>query len=58
MVDDDGHDEDRSDLCLCAEAFKEMNVCYILDGILVLYGLILTILYCRLRVRQTHTHTP
>ncbi|XP_075338935.1 Fc receptor, IgE, high affinity I, gamma polypeptide like [Odontesthes bonariensis] len=28
-----------------------MNVCYILDGILILYGIILTVLYCRLRMR-------
>ncbi|CAB1326501.1 unnamed protein product [Coregonus sp. 'balchen'] len=25
------------------------KLCYILDGILVIYGVILTILYCRLR---------
>uniref|UniRef100_A0A3B5BK33 Fc receptor, IgE, high affinity I, gamma polypeptide like n=1 Tax=Stegastes partitus TaxID=144197 RepID=A0A3B5BK33_9TELE len=29
-----------------------MNVCFILDGILILYGIILTVLYCRLRVRR------
>uniref|UniRef100_A0A8C7JPX4 High affinity immunoglobulin epsilon receptor subunit gamma n=1 Tax=Oncorhynchus kisutch TaxID=8019 RepID=A0A8C7JPX4_ONCKI len=28
------------------------KLCYILDGILVIYGVILTILYCRLRVRN------
>ncbi|KAM9349549.1 Fc receptor, IgE, high affinity I, gamma polypeptide like isoform 3-T3 [Symphorus nematophorus] len=27
-----------------------MSVCYILDGILILYGIILTVLYCRLRM--------
>ncbi|XP_036411652.1 Fc receptor, IgE, high affinity I, gamma polypeptide like [Colossoma macropomum] len=27
------------------------GLCYILDGILVIYGIILTILYCRLRMR-------
>uniref|UniRef100_A0A4W6BRN8 Fc receptor, IgE, high affinity I, gamma polypeptide like n=1 Tax=Lates calcarifer TaxID=8187 RepID=A0A4W6BRN8_LATCA len=43
-------------LCfLCAEAFCNMTICYILDGILILYGIILTVLYCRLRVRQTGT---
>uniref|UniRef100_A0A3Q3LF25 Fc receptor, IgE, high affinity I, gamma polypeptide like n=1 Tax=Mastacembelus armatus TaxID=205130 RepID=A0A3Q3LF25_9TELE len=42
---------------LCAEAFGDMFVCYILDGILILYGIILTVLYCRLKVRHTHTHT-
>ncbi|XP_062285535.1 Fc receptor, IgE, high affinity I, gamma polypeptide like isoform X2 [Scomber scombrus] len=30
-----------------------MYVCYILDGILILYGIILTVLYCRLRIHQT-----
>ncbi|XP_074545152.1 Fc receptor, IgE, high affinity I, gamma polypeptide like isoform X3 [Halichoeres trimaculatus] len=27
-----------------------MTYCYILDGILILYGIILTVLYCRLRM--------
>ncbi|KAI9544314.1 hypothetical protein NQZ68_001186 [Dissostichus eleginoides] len=30
-------------------ALGDMNVCYILDGILILYGIILTVLYCRMR---------
>nr|XP_046264605.1 Fc receptor, IgE, high affinity I, gamma polypeptide like [Scatophagus argus] len=34
----------------CTEAFGVMNGCYILDGILILYGVILTVLYCRLRI--------
>ncbi|XP_034559521.1 Fc receptor, IgE, high affinity I, gamma polypeptide like isoform X2 [Notolabrus celidotus] len=34
----------------CTEAFEEMSYCYILDGILILYGIILTVLYCRLRM--------
>ncbi|XP_041658476.1 Fc receptor, IgE, high affinity I, gamma polypeptide like [Cheilinus undulatus] len=34
----------------CAEAIGDMGICYILDGILILYGIILTVLYCRLRV--------
>uniref|UniRef100_A0A672ILW8 Uncharacterized protein n=1 Tax=Salarias fasciatus TaxID=181472 RepID=A0A672ILW8_SALFA len=38
-------------LCLCLCDAGDMNTCYILDGILVLYGIILTVLYCRLRVR-------
>ncbi|XP_042284943.1 Fc receptor, IgE, high affinity I, gamma polypeptide like isoform X2 [Thunnus albacares] len=37
----------------CAESLGNMNVCYILDGILILYGIILTVLYCRLRIHQT-----
>ncbi|XP_026169201.1 Fc receptor, IgE, high affinity I, gamma polypeptide like [Mastacembelus armatus] len=32
------------------EAFGDMFVCYILDGILILYGIILTVLYCRLKM--------
>ncbi|XP_014822952.1 PREDICTED: high affinity immunoglobulin epsilon receptor subunit gamma-like [Poecilia mexicana] len=31
-----------------------MNVCYILDGVLILYGIILTVLYCRLRMRPSN----
>ncbi|XP_071397239.1 Fc receptor, IgE, high affinity I, gamma polypeptide like isoform X2 [Centroberyx affinis] len=34
----------------CAEAFEDKNICYILDGILIMYGIILTVLYCRLRM--------
>ncbi|XP_060940547.1 Fc receptor, IgE, high affinity I, gamma polypeptide like [Limanda limanda] len=33
-----------------AGIIEDMNICYILDGILILYGLILTVLYCRLRM--------
>ncbi|XP_078119502.1 Fc receptor, IgE, high affinity I, gamma polypeptide like isoform X2 [Sander vitreus] len=32
------------------EAIREMNICFILDGILIVYGVILTVLYCRLRM--------
>uniref|UniRef100_A0A3B1J1X7 Fc receptor, IgE, high affinity I, gamma polypeptide like n=1 Tax=Astyanax mexicanus TaxID=7994 RepID=A0A3B1J1X7_ASTMX len=31
-------------------ALESGGLCYILDGILVIYGIVLTILYCRLRV--------
>ncbi|XP_074545151.1 Fc receptor, IgE, high affinity I, gamma polypeptide like isoform X2 [Halichoeres trimaculatus] len=34
----------------CTEAAEDMTYCYILDGILILYGIILTVLYCRLRM--------
>ncbi|XP_060901373.1 Fc receptor, IgE, high affinity I, gamma polypeptide like isoform X2 [Labrus mixtus] len=34
----------------CAEAIDDMNVCYILDGILIFYGIVLTVLYYRLRM--------
>ncbi|KAM3604842.1 uncharacterized protein V6R79_016935 [Siganus canaliculatus] len=36
------------------EAFGDMNTCYILDGVLILYGVVLTVLYCRLRMNQTN----
>ncbi|XP_062843942.1 Fc receptor, IgE, high affinity I, gamma polypeptide like isoform X2 [Trichomycterus rosablanca] len=29
----------------------DANICYVLDGILVLYGIVLTVLYCRLRMK-------
>ncbi|XP_064899262.1 high affinity immunoglobulin epsilon receptor subunit gamma [Columba livia] len=32
-----------------AAALMEPELCYVLDAILFLYGLVLTILYCRLR---------
>nr|XP_019965623.1 PREDICTED: high affinity immunoglobulin epsilon receptor subunit gamma-like [Paralichthys olivaceus] len=44
MMSDEGCDG------FCAEAIEDMNVCYILDGILIVYGLILTVLYCRLKM--------
>ncbi|XP_031647842.1 high affinity immunoglobulin epsilon receptor subunit gamma-like isoform X2 [Oncorhynchus kisutch] len=31
-------------------ALGESQICYILDGILFLYGIILTVLYCRLKM--------
>lgn len=40
---------------LCVDAFSEMNICYILDSILIVYGIVLTILYCRLRVSYLHS---
>ncbi|XP_035527436.1 Fc receptor, IgE, high affinity I, gamma polypeptide like isoform X2 [Morone saxatilis] len=39
----------------CREAIGDMNICYILDGILILYGIILTVLYCRLRMSPAKT---
>uniref|UniRef100_A0A8C9G7J5 Uncharacterized protein n=1 Tax=Pavo cristatus TaxID=9049 RepID=A0A8C9G7J5_PAVCR len=32
------------------EALAEPELCYVLDAILFLYGIVLTILYCRLKV--------
>ncbi|XP_029931444.1 high affinity immunoglobulin epsilon receptor subunit gamma [Myripristis murdjan] len=31
-------------------AFGEPQICYVLDGILFLYGVVLTALYCRLKL--------
>ncbi|XP_041841454.1 high affinity immunoglobulin epsilon receptor subunit gamma [Melanotaenia boesemani] len=33
-----------------AAALAEPEICYILDGILFLYGIILTALYCRIKI--------
>ncbi|XP_054656132.1 high affinity immunoglobulin epsilon receptor subunit gamma [Dunckerocampus dactyliophorus] len=35
-----------------ADALAEPEICYVLDGILLLYGIILTALYCRLKIRS------
>lgn len=36
-----------------AAALSESEVCYVLDGILFLYGIILTAIYCRLKICKT-----
>ncbi|XP_049454016.1 Fc receptor, IgE, high affinity I, gamma polypeptide like [Epinephelus fuscoguttatus] len=41
-----------------AVTIGEMTVCYILDGILILYGIILTVLYCRLRMSSSDKEPP
>ncbi|XP_006004948.1 high affinity immunoglobulin epsilon receptor subunit gamma [Latimeria chalumnae] len=43
-----------------ADALKEPEICYVLDAILFLYGIVLTVLYCRLKVqsRQQKPATP
>ncbi|XP_075890077.1 high affinity immunoglobulin epsilon receptor subunit gamma [Nelusetta ayraudi] len=33
-----------------AAALSEPQICYVLDGILFLYGIILTALYCRIKM--------
>uniref|UniRef100_A0A3P8YWF3 High affinity immunoglobulin epsilon receptor subunit gamma n=1 Tax=Esox lucius TaxID=8010 RepID=A0A3P8YWF3_ESOLU len=33
-----------------AAALAEPQICYILDGILFVYGIILTVLYCRIKM--------
>ncbi|XP_029436882.1 high affinity immunoglobulin epsilon receptor subunit gamma [Rhinatrema bivittatum] len=35
-----------------AEAVREPEICYILDAILFVYGIILTVLYCRLKIQN------
>lgn len=37
-------------LFVAAAALHEPQICYILDGILFLYGIILTALYCRVKI--------
>ncbi|XP_064355093.1 high affinity immunoglobulin epsilon receptor subunit gamma [Dromaius novaehollandiae] len=34
-----------------AEALMEPELCYVLDAILFLYGVVLTVLYCRLKLQ-------
>ncbi|XP_044304528.1 high affinity immunoglobulin epsilon receptor subunit gamma [Varanus komodoensis] len=41
-----------------AEALKEPQLCYILDGILFVYGIILTLLYCRLKMQYRKKSKP
>ncbi|KAL2078936.1 hypothetical protein ACEWY4_024680 [Coilia grayii] len=41
-----------------AAAVSEPQICYILDSILFLYGLILTVLYCRLKWVQGNDAYP
>ncbi|XP_029944285.1 high affinity immunoglobulin epsilon receptor subunit gamma isoform X2 [Salarias fasciatus] len=33
-----------------AAALRQDEICYVLDGILFLYGIILTALYCRIKI--------
>ncbi|XP_051557499.1 Fc receptor, IgE, high affinity I, gamma polypeptide like isoform X1 [Myxocyprinus asiaticus] len=37
-------------------AQADSNLCYILDAILIIYGIVLTVLYCRLRMRPTNAN--
>ncbi|XP_074044255.1 high affinity immunoglobulin epsilon receptor subunit gamma [Macrotis lagotis] len=34
-----------------AEALSEPQLCYILDAVLFIYGIVLTLLYCRLKIQ-------
>ncbi|XP_023646865.1 high affinity immunoglobulin epsilon receptor subunit gamma-like [Paramormyrops kingsleyae] len=36
--------------CGTASAQAEPAICYVLDGILFVYGIVLTVLYCRLKI--------
>lgn len=40
--------------CVSSAALAEPEICYVLDGILFLYGIILTALYCRIKVCMLH----
>ena len=44
-------------VCVLAAFLHEPQFCYILDGILFLYGLVLTILYFRLKVSDGAPHS-
>jgi hypothetical protein len=39
--------------CDWSDAFDDMKVCYVLDAILIAYSIVLTVLYIRLKVRET-----
>ncbi|XP_008285380.1 high affinity immunoglobulin epsilon receptor subunit gamma [Stegastes partitus] len=44
-----------------AAALQEPEICYVLDGILFLYGVILTALYCRIKIcnaKKSEAETP
>ncbi|KAL8184409.1 UNVERIFIED_CONTAM: High affinity immunoglobulin epsilon receptor subunit gamma [Gekko kuhli] len=41
-----------------AEALQEPQLCYILDGILFVYGIALTFLYCRLKIQYRKKSKP
>ncbi|XP_077086597.1 Fc receptor, IgE, high affinity I, gamma polypeptide like [Siphateles boraxobius] len=38
-----------------SQSDSDGSVCYILDGILVVYGVVLTVLYCRLKMSSSHS---
>ncbi|KAM7377584.1 hypothetical protein PAMA_014068 [Pampus argenteus] len=40
------------------EALTEPEICYVLDGILFCYGIILTALYCRIKIYNAREATP
>ncbi|XP_056125580.1 Fc receptor, IgE, high affinity I, gamma polypeptide like [Rhinichthys klamathensis goyatoka] len=40
---------------VAAQSDNGGNVCYILDGILIVYGVVLTALYCRLKMISSHS---
>ncbi|XP_059363251.1 high affinity immunoglobulin epsilon receptor subunit gamma-like [Carassius carassius] len=35
-----------------ATGLKEPQICYILDAVLFIYGIVLTVLYCRMKMRS------
>ncbi|XP_023670453.1 high affinity immunoglobulin epsilon receptor subunit gamma-like isoform X2 [Paramormyrops kingsleyae] len=38
-----------------ADALETTNICYVLDGILFVYGVTLTVLYWRLKIKKAST---
>lgn len=40
--------------CLSPVALTEPQICYLLDGVLFLYGIVLTALYCGVKVCTLH----
>ncbi|KAM7366031.1 hypothetical protein PAMP_015503 [Pampus punctatissimus] len=40
------------------EALTEPDICYVLDGILFCYGIILTALYCRIKIYNAREAAP
>ncbi|KAL7876129.1 hypothetical protein AOLI_G00110920 [Acnodon oligacanthus] len=39
-------------------AFDESKICYILDAILFIYGVVLTVLYCRMKLMNENRSSP
>ncbi|XDV18887.1 hypothetical protein PO909_024485 [Leuciscus waleckii] len=35
-----------------AASFREPQICYILDAVMFVYGVVLTVLYCRMKMRS------
>ncbi|XP_016398574.1 high affinity immunoglobulin epsilon receptor subunit gamma-like isoform X1 [Sinocyclocheilus rhinocerous] len=40
-----------------AMSLKETKICYILDAVLFIYGIVLTVLYCRMKMRSKQSES-